>query len=350
MTDRSLKLFALQETRALGLAISAALGQPLAQHEERVFEDGEVKLRSLESVRDADVFLIQSLHGNPWLAGDSGSLGSGIGVHDKLCRLLLMIGALRDAGAGRITAVLPYLCYARKDRRTKSRDPLSLRYIAQLIEAMGVDRVMLLDPHNPAAVENAFRCPSIQLSALPLFADRLGPSLKGRRLVVVSPDSGGAKRAETFRRLLAERTGQEIGSAFIEKYRSGGRVWGGLAVGELAVDTAILVDDMISTGGTLLRAARSCRDAGARHVLALVTHGLFSQDAPLLLSDPALDALWISDSIQSQPDPLGTASEALRGKLQVLSIAPLLAEAIAERHSSGYPIWHPGHLQAPAAA
>lgn len=345
MTDRSLKLFALQETRALGLAVSVALGQPLAQHEERVFEDGEVKLRSLESVQDADVFLIQSLHGNPGMSSGSGSAGgyAGIGVHDKLCRLLMLIGSLRDAGAGRITAVLPYLCYARKDRRTQSRDPLSLRYIAQLIEAMGVDRVMLLDPHNPAAVENAFRCPITQLSALPLFADRLSTSLKGRMITVVSPDSGGAKRAETFRGLLAERTGQQIGSAFIEKYRSSGRVWGGLAVGELAVETAILVDDMISTGGTLLRAARSCRDAGARHVLALVTHGLFSQEAPVLLSDPSLDALWVSDSIQGHPDPLGSAAEGLSGKLQLLSIAPLLAKAIAESHGAGYPIWHPGH-------
>src|SRR5215467_12597602 len=153
-----LRLFALAATAELGNAIAEALGQPLAAHEERDFEDGEHKGRPLENVRDADVFVVQSLHGGPTES-----------ANDKLCRLLFFIGALRDAGAARVTAVTPYLCYARKDRRTKPGDPVTTRYVASLFEAVGTDAMVTLEVHNPAAFENAFRRPTVTLTAALLF-------------------------------------------------------------------------------------------------------------------------------------------------------------------------------------
>src|SRR6187455_2239428 len=147
MTQQRLRIFAPAATAEFGEAVSRVLGQPLAAHEERDFEDGEHKIRPLDVVRDADVYVLQSLHGGPRES-----------ANDKLCRLLFFIGALRDAGAARVTVVAPYLCYARKDRRTKPHDPVTTRYIAQLFEAVGAEAVVTLEVHNPAAYENAFRC------------------------------------------------------------------------------------------------------------------------------------------------------------------------------------------------
>ena len=135
VTDRRFALFALNATAELGSALAAALKHPLAPHEEREFEDGEHKTRPLEAVRGADVFVLQSLHGGPEQS-----------ANDKLCRLLFFIGALKDAGATRVTALAPYLCYARKDRRTKPNDPVITRYVASLFEAVGTDGVVTLAP------------------------------------------------------------------------------------------------------------------------------------------------------------------------------------------------------------
>ncbi|MGZ3288620.1 MAG: ribose-phosphate diphosphokinase, partial [Xanthobacteraceae bacterium] len=181
-----IRLFALQATAAFGTAVARALGCKVAAHEEREFEDGEHKARPLESVIGASVYVVQSLHGGPSET-----------ENDKLCRLLFFIGALKDAGAARVTAVVPYLCYARKDRRTKPSDPVTTRYIASMFEAVGTDCVVTLEVHNPVAFENAFRCRAISLTATPLFVDYVR-AMKDEKFTVVSPDPGGAKRAELF--------------------------------------------------------------------------------------------------------------------------------------------------------
>ena len=189
--------------------------------------------------------MVQSLHGGP---AESAS--------DKLVRLLFFIGALKDAGAARVTAVTPYLAYARKDRRTKPHDPVTTRYVAQMFEAVGTDAVVALDVHNPAAFENAFRIRTVALTAAPLFVDyakKLAGA--GEKLCVVSPDLGGGKRAELLRAALEAAIGKPVGKGFAEKHRSGGVVSGDMFVGEVAGATVLLVDDLISTGGTLLRAA-----------------------------------------------------------------------------------------------
>ena len=271
MADQPLRLFALQASTEFGAAVAAALGQPLAAHEEREFEDEEHKARPLENVRSADVFVLQSLHSGPQQS-----------ANDKLCRLLFFIGALKDAGAARVTALAPYLCYARKDRRTKPNDPVTTRYVASLFEAVGTDAVVTLDVHNPAAFENAFRRPTLALTAVPLFVD-YAKHLAEEKLCVISPDLGGGKRADLLREALEAAVGRPVGKGFAEKRRSSGIVSGDLFVGEVDGATALIIDDLISTGGTLLRAARAARQAGAKRVLALVTHGLFMPGAEAVL-------------------------------------------------------------------
>jgi ribose-phosphate pyrophosphokinase len=311
-----MRLFALEATADLGKAIADRLGQRLSLHEEREFEDGEHKARPLEPVIGQNVYVIQSLHSGPNMS-----------ANDKLCRLLFFIGALKDGGAATVTAVVPYLAYARKDRRTKPNDPVTTRYVASLFEAVGTDAIVTLEVHNPAAFENAFRCRAVTMRGTPLlvaYARELG----GERLCVVSPDTGGAKRAELFREALEAVSGHPIGRAFVDKHRSAGVVSGDMLVGDVAESTALVIDDLISTGGTLLRAAKAARRAGAHRVIALVTHGLFMPGSAEVLADPAIDRLVVTDTVPPFRLPAGAARE----KLVVLPAAPLLAEAIARLH------------------
>ena len=307
-----LPLFALEASRSLGEAVADALGIELAVHEERAFEDGEHKIRPLTTVRGIEVYIVQSLHSGP---GES--------ANDKLCRLLFFIGALKDAGAMGVTAVVPYLCYARKDRRTKPNDPVTIRYVAALFEAAGADAVVTLDVHNPAAFENAFRRPTVALTATPLFVD-YALALEEKALCVVSPDPGGVKRAELFRETLEQAVGRPVGKGFVDKHRSAGVVSGDLFVGDANGATALVIDDLVSTGGTLLRAARAARIAGARRVIAMVTHGLFMPGSADALADPAIDRVVVNDAV-----PPFRLSDARGGeKRDLLACAPRLAEAI----------------------
>jgi ribose-phosphate pyrophosphokinase len=316
MTGARLQIFALEATAELGRAVATVLGQPLAAHEEREFEDGEHKSRPLDDVAGADVYVVQSTHGGPQQS-----------ANDKLCRLLFFIGALKDAGAARVTAVSPYLCYLRKDRRTKPNDPVTTRYVASLFEAVGTDCMVTLEVHNPAAFENAFRCRTVALSGTPLFVDYVKANLTNENLSVISPDAGGMKRAELLRETLEHALGRPLGKGLAEKHRSAGVVSGDLFAGDVIGSTALIVDDLISTGGTLLRTARSARTAGAKRVLAFVTHGLFMTGAAEVLVDPALDQVVISNAV-----PPFRLEPAQSKKLVILPAAPLLAEAIRRLH------------------
>jgi ribose-phosphate pyrophosphokinase len=318
----SLQLFSLEAGHELGKNVSAKLGVPLSPHEEREFEDGEHKARPLVNVRGNDVFVIESLYGD-----------SGHSVNDKLARLLFFLGALRDASAGRVTAVVPYLAYARKDRKTKPRDPVTTRYVAALFEAVGIDRILVMDVHNPAAYQNAFRCRSDHLEARPIFV-RYFASLaeigKGE-LVVLSPDAGGVKRAERFRQHLERVLGTGIRNAFMEKQRSGGVVSGETLVGAVEGQTVIVIDDLIGTGTTLFRAAQACRKLGARKVFAAATHGIFVGDANRVLAEPAVDEILVSNTVPSfRLDP-----KLLEEKVRVLDATELFAQAIARIHGGG---------------
>lgn len=313
-------LFALDSARDFGQQVAQSLGIALSAHEERDFEDGEHKTRPLSNVRGKDVYVIQPLYGDPQRS-----------VNDKLVRLLLFIGTLVDASAGRVTAVLPYLCYARKEQKTQPRDPVTTRYVARLFEAVGSDRVVALDVHNLAAFQNAFRCRTEHLEANPLFVHHFAARLAGEDVVVVSPDAGGVKRAERFRRGLAAALGREATLAFMEKHRAGGVMRGGTIVGDVEGRSAVIIDDLISTGSTMLHAAKVCRERGALAVHAAATHGVFSAKAETVLADPALAQVVVTNSIP----PFRLSPGLVQSKLLVLDVAPLIAGAIDAIHRDG---------------
>jgi ribose-phosphate pyrophosphokinase len=313
-------VFALGASAAFGHAVAARLGCAPGPLEERDFEDGEHKARSLASVRGRDVFVIESLHGD-----DAES------PNDKLLRLLLFVGSVHDAGAARVTAVVPYLAYARKDQRSKPRDPVSTRYIAGFFESVGTDAVMTIDVHNLAAFQNAFRCHTEHLEAAGLLAARCAALVHEAPVVVVSPDAGGIKRAEHFRQRLAAILGRPVGSAFAEKYRSEGVLSGGTLVGDVRDRVAVVVDDLIAAGHTIDRAARACREAGASRVIAAATHGVFSGEADAVLAASPIESLVLTDSIPAAR----LHSPSLISRIEVVSCVGLFAEAIARMHAGG---------------
>jgi ribose-phosphate pyrophosphokinase len=319
MNDAPL-LFAPAAGRAYAEAVASALGVPLSAHDERVFEDGEHKLRPQESVRERDVYVLQSLYAEPAQS-----------IDDKLVRLLFFIGALKDASARRVTAVVPYLAYARKDRKTKPRDPVTTRYVAQLFEAVGTDGVVTLDVHNLSAFQNAFRCRTEHLEAAPLFIAQLAPKLSGSPVAVVSPDAGGIKRADAFRQRLAGVLGSTVATGFVEKYRGSGALSGHSIAGDVDGRTAVIVDDLITSGNTVARAARACRGAGAARVIAVATHGVFAAGADRVLQEAALDEIFVTDSIPAS----GIASPEVRARLTVVTATELLAEAVRRLHVGG---------------
>ena len=340
MPKNSFLLFALEHSHVLGKAIAQQLGLPLTPHEERVFEDGEHKARPLQSVRGRSCFVLHSLYGEPAQS-----------VNDKLTRLLFFIATLKDAAAKEVTAVVPYLAYARKDRKTQPRDPVTLRYLAQLFEAVGTDALLVLEVHNPAAFQNAFRCNTEVLDSTSLFAaklvdylgersheqsdiqlgDLLGDRPADAAVAVVSPDAGGVKRAALFRQKLERSLSRSVTMGFVEKFRSAGVLSGELLVGEVSGRHVLLFDDLSSSGQTLLRAARACHQQGATAVWALAAHGLFNADAESVLSDPVIERVFITDSVPARVTP----GSALAHKLEVVSCAALLAEAIRRCHEGG---------------
>ncbi len=315
-------IFALdRHDRALARAVAEDLDNDLSPHEDRGFEDGEDKLRPLVDPRGSDVYVLMGLHGGP----DSSP-------HDKLCRLLFFIATLRDHGAARVTAVLPYMAFARKDRQTKAFDPVSQRYLAQLFEAVGTAQVISFEVHNMAAMQNAFRCPTQHLPVHAAFAELAVELQSAGPVVVASPDPGGIKRAQLWQEDLAQRLKRPVGLALLDKRRSEGRSDGAHAVsGELRDSVVLLVDDLIATGSTLQRAAVALRASGARRVLACAAHGLFVSPAADLLADPAIDEVLVTDSVPGFRVP---EAGALRDKLRVLSCVPLLSAAVRDSHAA----------------
>lgn len=307
--------FALEGSTELGGAVAAAGGFALAPHEERAFDRGEHKARPLVDVRGHDVHVLHSLDGGPQAS-----------ANDKLVRLLFFVATCRDHGAARVTAIAPYLAYSRKDRMTKPHDPVTTRYVAQLFEAMGVDAVMTLDVHNPAAFQNAFRCPTRHLSTDRLFASAIAARASGVPLAVVSPDPGGVKRAQLLREALEAELGRGVPFGFMEKRRSAGVVSGQHFAGEVAGTAVQIVDDMICGGGTILRAAEAARAHGAAEVHAIATHALLTDAAvDALTATCAIDTLTLTDSVNLAADH----ARRLGDRLRIVSCAALIAQAVA---------------------
>jgi ribose-phosphate pyrophosphokinase len=314
-------LYALDPDATFAQGLAASLGVALAPHENRRFEDGEHKLRPLGDPRGRDAYVVCSLHGGP---EDS--------PHDKLFRLLMFIATLREHGAGRVTAVVPYLAYARKDRQTKPFDPVTLRYVAQLFEAVGTSQLVVLEAHNVAAFQNAFRCPTLHLEAHRAFDAMVSELVGHSTLAVASPDPGGVKRAQLWRESLEQSLKRPVGFAMVDKRRSAGVVSSeNLVAGDVGGMTVLLLDDLIASGDTMRRAALALCQAGARKVVAFAAHGLFTGPAADVLENDSIAEIIITDSVPPFRLP---ATAPVRSKLRVASAVPLFAQAIAASHAA----------------
>ncbi|HQD40238.1 MAG: ribose-phosphate pyrophosphokinase [Firmicutes bacterium] len=279
--------------------ISQELGIPLGESQISHFSDEEIRVRIFETVRGADTFVIQ-----PTCAP----------ANTNLMELLIMIDALRRASAKHITAVIPYYGYARQDRKTQPRDPITAKLVANLITAAGADRVLTMDLHA-GQIQGFFDIPLDNLKALPILVQYI-QSKNLDDIVVVSPDVGGVTRA----RDLAERLGSKI--AIIDKRRPDANVSEVMhIIGDVRGKTAIIVDDIIDTAGTIVQAAAALVAEGAKDVIACCSHPVLSGPAIERIQDSVLSEVIVTNSI-----PLGNKKI---DKIKVLSIAPLLAEAIS---------------------
>lgn len=317
MSEAAPLFFALRQSAELGERIAAHFGLGLSAHEEREFSGGEHKTRPLEEVAGRRVVVVHSVYGD---AEQS--------ANDKLCRLLFFLGALRDAGAAFIVAVVPHMPYARKDRRTKPNDPVTTRYVAKLFAAVRVDAVVNLNVHNPSAQENAFHeSQYCNLDAAPLFADYLSGCLGGKPVTVLAPDTGAVKNAQLFQQQLSSR-GISAELAFMTKVRSQDIVTSSPLFGDIRGRTVVIYDDLISSGTTIGNAIQHCsQEAG--EVFVAAAHGSFTPEANHLLNHQSLRQVVISDSV------LSDAVDRSRWgpKLQVLDSSPLFADFLRRRLS-----------------
>ncbi len=314
LSDSEPLLFAPSESRDLAEAVGRAAGITVAALEERTFEQGEFKLRPLLSVRNRTIVVLQSLAGS-----------ADTPTAQRFIRLLFLLCGLRDAGARRLETIVPYLAYARKDRRTQPRDPVHTRYVAELLESCGLQRLITLDVHNSAALDNAFRVHVDHLSALPMFVQHFTGRSAGSHWAVASPDVGGIKRAQLFREQLQRQLGHPVELLFVEKRRVGGELSGGAVIGDAAGKAVIVLDDLCSSGSTLRRAAASLRAAGAASVHVAVTHAPLDEGLATVLADAAIGEVVITDSVGGAAHPMLRSTEP---KLVVLPVAPLLAQAL----------------------
>jgi len=304
--DKRLMVFAGRGSQELGHKIAGKLGLALGQVELKTFSNGEVYCRYQESIRGADVFIVQSTHAP---------------VNRNLMELLLMIDAAKGASAHRIIAVTPWYGYSRQDKKSMPREPISARLVARMLETAGADRVLTMHLHA-GQVQGFFQVPVDHLIARPMLTQYFLDKLVPEEYVVVSPDAGRAKLAEKFAGELGVRP------AFITKSRPEHNIAeAGYVVGDVEGRAAIIVDDMIDTAGTLVEAARVLREAGAARVYATATHGVFSGPAFERLSGPEIEELVVTDTIPLPREALD--------KIKVLSVADILARSIRSIFTDG---------------
>jgi ribose-phosphate pyrophosphokinase len=299
-----LKVFTGNAHPELAREICEHLGVPLSEAFVGRFPDGEVRLQILENVRGADVFVIQPTC-RP--------------VNDSIMELLIILDALRRASAQRITAVMPYYGYARQDRKDRPRVPISSKLVADLLTSAGANRILALDLHA-GQIQGYFNIPVDHLYSIPVTVDYFR-KLRLKNTVVVSPDPGGVERARAFAKKL------RVPLAIIDKRREDAHVVEMMnVIGEVQDKVCLIVDDMIDTGGTLVRAAKALLDTGAQKVYACCTHGVFAGDAIQKICDSQLEQVITTNSIPLTPEGQKC------GRIKVLSVAKLLAEAIRSIH------------------
>ena len=305
MTLRKLKLFTGNANPELAKEIADYLGIELGQSKVKTFCDGEIAIEINESVRGADVFIVQP---------------TCYPTNDNIMELLIMIDAMKRASAQRITAVIPYYGYARQERKSKARDPISAKLMANLITAAGADRVVSMDLHA-SAIQGFFDIPLDHLPGVPLLAEYY-KNMGLEDIVVVSPDIGGVVRA----RNMAHRLGAEI--AIIDKRRpEANKAEIMNVIGNIKDKNVIMVDDIIDTAGTITKGAEVLKKMGAKTVYACCTHPVFSPPAVERLENSVIKEVMITNTIPLTPDRQGSSS-----KIKSISVASLLGEGIIRIH------------------
>ncbi|HHY18919.1 MAG TPA: ribose-phosphate pyrophosphokinase [Firmicutes bacterium] len=302
LVHKKMKIFSGNANPELAKEIAQNLGMGLGQSSVSRFKDEEISVDINETVRGSDVFLIQPTCRS---------------VNDNLMELLIMIDACKRASAKSITAVVPYYGYARQDRKTKPREPIVAKLVANLLTAAGASRVLTMDLHA-GQIQGFFDIPVDNLKALPIIANYfLKKGFDGEDIVVVSPDVGGVTRA----RELAQQLNTTL--AIIDKRRPRANVAEVMnIIGDVEGKTAIMIDDLIDTAGTITQGAKALKDAGAKEVMACCTHAVFSPPAVERLADSEISEVIVTNTIPLSEDAKGL------DKIKVLSVASLLAEAI----------------------
>ena len=296
-----MKILAGNSNKPMAEAIASCLKLQLTNASVKRFSDMEIFVEIHENVRGEDVFVIQS---------------TSYPANDNLMELLITLDALRRASARRVTAVIPYFGYARQDRKTGGRTPITAKLVANLLTQAGAARVLSLDLHS-GQIQGFFDIPVDNLFSAPVFTNDISEKYKGEKLVIVSPDVGGVVRA----RAIAKRIHADL--AIIDKRRERAGVSEVMnIIGDVAGRPCILVDDIVDSAGTLCNAAKALMDEGAKSVSAYVTHGVLSGGAVGRVTASPLKELVITDSIQA------TEAVRLAENIRQLSIAPLLGEAI----------------------
>jgi ribose-phosphate pyrophosphokinase len=302
--SRELRVFTGNGHPALGAAVARHLGMPLGRASLARFSDGEVWFQIQDNVRGADVFVLQP---------------TGPPVNENLMELLVMLDAFKRSSASRITAVMPYYGYARQDRKDKPRVPISAKLVADLLSTAGTDRVLTVDLHA-TQIQGFFDIPVDHLFAAPVIIDHVA-KLKLPKLTIVAPDAGGVERARAYAKRL------EVSLAIVDKRRDQPNVAEvHHVIGDVEGRTALIVDDIVDTAGTLTKVADALTKAGAREVLASATHPVLSGPAVARVEESHLSKLIVTDSI-----PLSEAKKA-SPKIVVLTIAELMAKAIKNIH------------------
>ena len=309
--DKKLMLFSGRATPDLGAKIAAKLGVELGPMTVKTFSNGEVYCRFGESIRGADVFIVQSTCGNAQ---------TGLSANDALMELLLMIDAAVGASAHRVIAVVPWFGYSRQDKKSAPREPISARLVARMLESAGADRVLTMDLHA-GQVQGFFSKPLDHMTARFILAQHFN-DLHLENLVVVAPDVGRAKLAQKF----AEKVGADL--AVLTKERPAQQVAEiGYVIGEVAGKTAVIIDDIIDTAGTLCAAADTLLDHGAAKVYAAATHGVFSGAAYENLARGHFERIVVTDTI---PAPPGAPDN-----VHVLPCADILTDSIRRIFTDG---------------
>jgi len=302
--NREIKIFTGSAHPTLGEAIARVLQVPLGRAHLARFSDGEIWFQIQDNVRGADVFVVQP---------------TGPPVNENLMELLVMLDAFKRSSASRLTAVIPYYGYARQDRKDKPRVPISAKLVADLLSAAGTDRILTMDLHA-SQIQGFFNVPVDHLFAAPVIMDYVS-QLKLPKLTVVSPDAGGVERARAYAKRL------DASLAIVDKRRETANVAAvHHVIGDVEGRTALIVDDMVDTGGTLAKVADALEAAGAREVLASASHAVLSGQALQHVENSPLSRLIVTDSIPV-PDEKRRCP-----KIAVLSIAELLGKAIRSIH------------------